>query len=338
MSRPQDAKTIETPWIEAPTLVLDAGLPVARRFDAVSETLIDRGRELLATISAFLPPSYRRLAMLAALRTGHRFTAEAKSLATRVGTDWRAVFVANLSYDMVIASLGCSTVALATSDGPILARNMDWAPERAMAQASVRIDLVREGNVLHRTANWPGGIGVVTGLSGRGFAVAINAVFHPGGIDRLGYPVLLFLRRLLDEATGFADVLRRLATQRLMTAGLFTLVGRDDRERVVVERSPRRAALRWASGDSPLVSTNHYQSLPVEAGPLAFGLTGTSADRCAALTDLVSIPGGNVIDDAQLLFMLTDPDVMQSITAQHVVARPHAGTLRVYAPRRLIAN
>ncbi|HEX6983894.1 MAG TPA: C45 family autoproteolytic acyltransferase/hydrolase, partial [Planctomycetaceae bacterium] len=244
---------------------------------------------------------------------------------------------ANLSYDLVIASLGCSTVALATADGPVLARNMDWAPERPLARASVRIDLVRAGRTVHRTANWPGGIGVVTGLSGHGFAVALNAVFHPAGPDRLGYPVLLFLRRLLDEATGFDDALRRLRTQRLTTAGLFTLVGRENSQRVVVERSPRQAVLRWAEGEAPLVATNHYQAMSVERGPLAFGLTGTSADRCAALGDLVRGAAGGHVGDARLLFALTDPAVIQSITAQHVVARPYAGELRLYVPRRFVA-
>jgi hypothetical protein len=326
---------MEPPWVEAPSIELDADAPVARRFAAVPGPLLERGRELLDEISGRLPPSYRHLARLAALRTLNRFTPEAKALAARVGTDWQRVFVANLSYDLVIASLGCSTVALATSDGPVLARNMDWAPERPLARASVRIDLVRTGRVVSRTANWPGGIGVVTGLSCRGFAVALNAVFHPSGMDRLGYPVLLFLRTLLDDARDFDDALVRLRTQRLMTAGLFTLVGRENRQRVVIERSPRDAALRWPDGDSPLVTTNHYQALTVARGPLAFGLTGTSADRCASLGDLIRDASNGNVPDSRLLFALSDPAVMQTITAQHVIARPAADELRVYVPRYL---
>lgn len=330
---------MDAPWTEAPTVELDAGLPVTRRFDAMPPSLIDSGRVLLATLLEQFPSSYRRVATLAALRTAHRFTAEAKSLAARIDGDWQSIFVANLSYDLVLASLGCSCVALATGDGPVLARNMDWSPEREMARASVRIDLVRAGRILHRTANWPGGIGVVTGLSGRGFAVALNAVFHPAGMDRLGYPVLLFLRRLLDEATGFDDAVRRLSNQRLMTSGLFTLVGVENRQRVVIERAPRAAALRWADGDRPLVTTNHYQSLDVETGPLAFGLTGTSGERCVALTELIATPPVDQrCDDAQLLYALTDPSVVQSITAQHVVARPRSDQMKVYVPRQYLVD
>jgi predicted choloylglycine hydrolase len=267
----------------------------------------------------------------------NRFTAEAKGLASRVGTDWQRVFVANLSYDLVLASLGCSTMALATPQGPVLARNMDWAPEGPLARASVRIDCFRRGELQHRTANWPGGIGVVTGLSARGFAVALNAVFHPTGPDRLGYPVLFFLRQVLEDARDFDDALERVRTQRLAIAGLFTLVGRENSQRVVVERSPREAALRWARGDQPLVATNHYQAMEVDRGPLAFGLTGTSADRCASLTVLVGDCKGVVPTDERLLFALTDGRVIQSITAQHVIARPASNALRVFVPTRLLA-
>lgn len=324
-------------WTESPSIELDLDTPPSRRFAGVPEDIIERGREVLAAISARLPPSYRALASAAALRTMNRFTAEAKGLAARVGTDWQRVFVANLSYDLVLASLGCSTLALATPHGPVLARNMDWAPETPLARASVRIDCVRHEELQQRTANWPGGIGVVTGLSARGFAVALNAVFHPAGFDRLGYPVLYFLRLVLDDARDFDDALQRLRTQRLTLAGLFTLVGRENHQRVVIERSPREAALRWPEGDQPLVTTNHYQVMNVERGPLAFGLTGTSADRCASLASLIADCEGKSPSDERLLFALTDGRVIQSITAQHVIARPTSNSLRVFVPTRLLA-
>jgi hypothetical protein len=133
-------------WTESPSIELDLDTPPSRRYDSVPEDVIERGREVLAAISAHLPPSYPALASAAALRTMNRFTAEAKGLALRVGTDWQRVFVANLSYDLLLASLGCSTMALATPGGPVLARNMDWAPEGPLARASVKIDCVRRGD------------------------------------------------------------------------------------------------------------------------------------------------------------------------------------------------
>ncbi|MGE0711420.1 MAG: hypothetical protein AB7N76_37240 [Planctomycetota bacterium] len=41
--------------------------------------------------------------------------------------------------------------------------------------------------------------------------------------------------------------------------------------------------------------------------------------------------------DEQLLALLTDPEVIQTITAQHVLLRPRQGLLRVFVPARLVA-
>ena len=326
------------PWTAAPALRIDADLPPEQRFATIEPPLLAAARELVAAISQHLPSSYPHLARLVALRTGGRFTAEAKALAERVGVDWQRVLVANITYDLVLATLGCSTVALATPDGPVLARNMDWMPEAPLARASVRIDTFRNGRLLHSNASWPGGIGVVTGLSSKGFAVALNAVTHPDAPDRLGYPVLLHLRRVLDDATGFDDALLRLQTVRLASPGLFTLVGRENRQRVVVERSPRAAALRWPEAQQPLVATNHYQALVAGDAPSGFGLAGSSAGRCAMLGRLVSGTAAAPISDEHLLFALTDPAVLQGITAQHVIARPAAETLQLYVPTRLLTE
>ena len=58
-----------------------------------------------------------------------------------------------------------STAALAGPEGPIMARNLDWSPADLLAQAGCVLPLE---NGLH--AGFPGGIGVVTGLSHNCFA------------------------------------------------------------------------------------------------------------------------------------------------------------------------
>ncbi|MFM9960453.1 MAG: hypothetical protein ACKV2Q_04425 [Planctomycetaceae bacterium] len=63
------------------------------------------------------------------------------------------------------------------------------------------IRFTRGGELAFANAGWPGAVGIVSGLSARGFAVALNAV--GGGSDMLGYPVLLHLRRVIEEAPDF---------------------------------------------------------------------------------------------------------------------------------------
>src|SRR5262245_14143096 len=79
-----------------------------------------------------------------------------------------------LSYDLLMGMYGCSTVALATADGPVVARNMDWSSPDLIARASC---VVPTDN--GHSAGFIGGVGVVTGLSRAGFTVVLNAVGCP---------------------------------------------------------------------------------------------------------------------------------------------------------------
>ena len=146
--------------------------------------------------------------------------------------------LANISYDLVLAYFGCSTVALPTPSGPVVARNMDWWPEDILAQCSYLIRCFRGSTFHFANAGWPGAIGVVTGLSARGFAVVLNAVLSPEGICKTGYPVLLHLRRVLEDAPSFeADSLalddfagaRPLFAEDLIAFGTFSdfITGRE---------------------------------------------------------------------------------------------------------------
>jgi hypothetical protein len=321
------------PWIERPVIELDLARAVDRRYDAVPREAFDRGRRLLEVVLREAPPAARVLAEWVRLRTGGRFHAEAVSLARRVDADWRDLVVANLAYDLVVGRPGCSTVALPGPGGPVVARNMDWWPQDLLARASYLVRCSRGGRLEYATAGWPGAVGVVTGLSARGFAVVLNAVTSAEGLARTGYPVLLHVRRVLEDARDFDDALRMLAEETLAAPALFTLAGRRNEERVVIERTPTRHALRRPQGDEPLVTTNSYRLLE-DAGA---GPGFESCPRYDALGRFVARhrPGAEV-EDAALLYALSDPSVMQEITAQHVILHPATGEVRLFVPRHLL--
>jgi hypothetical protein len=182
------------PWQECPHI--SAPLHGDYRRVVLDEGLLAAARRLLATIQKEIPFYTRPLAYAVHARTMGRFLREARSVARRAGSSWCDITLANLMYDVVVARFGCSTVALATRDGPLLARNMDWWPEDLLARASCHLNYEATGVWRFTSAAWPGGIGVVTGLSRNGFAVALNAVIAPERFDVRGYPVLYFLRRV----------------------------------------------------------------------------------------------------------------------------------------------
>ena len=325
------------PWVERPTIEVDLDKPLAKRFDSVPPEAIEAGRRLLAGVMAQVPAAARWLAYGVRIRTANRFQAETPALARLVQADWREVLLANTSYDLTLAFLGCSTVALPTPHGPVLARNMDWWPEDLLAQASYILRFGRRDKLQLASAGFPGAVGVVTGLSGQGFAVALNAVLSPDGSDRTGYPVLLFLRRVLEDAPDFDAALAMISQQHLAAPALITLVGNTNQQRVVIERTCRRSMLRWPHSDEPLVATNDYRAMFPPSESAGAEIYQTTCHRYTALCQFFSQHRPDrLVDDAELLYILTDPSIVQTITAQHVLIRPRQLSIRLFTPTRLM--
>lgn len=284
--------------------------------------LQDASRALLAS-SVRLPPdpTLRDLAQMVRDRyPAHR--QQIDEAAAELGVDPLLLTLGQLNYDLQMGQFACSTMALATPDGPVAARNMDWWPADLIARASCVVP-AGQGH----SAGFVGGVGVVTGLSRRGFGVVLNAVVG-GPPDLDGYPVLLFLRHLLDEALDFDDALRRATTTRLASSALITLVGTRNHERAVVERTPRHAEVRRPQGDRPLLTTNHYRQMaPPDEG----------CDRYPCLTRWADdLPARPAAED--LLGLLRRGPVFNEITAQHIVMHPAAGVLRMWVPAELLGE
>lgn len=325
------------PWVERPTITLDGGLPYAERFKHVDPKAVAGAKELLGEISAELPHGARFLADMIRARTLNRFHAEITALADMAEADWRLLMLANASYSLRLASLGCSTVAIATASGPVLARNMDWYPEDVLARTSYLLRTEVDGRLQFANAGWPGAVGVVTGLSGRGFAVALNAVLSPEGVDRTGYPVLLHIRRVIEDADGFDEAVEQLSEQHIVVGALLTVVGTENDQRVVIERSPRRFAHRRAEGNEPLFATNDYRKLFRTETHDDMEIYRTTCTRFERLERLFADHRPNdEVEDARLLYALTDASVIQGITAQHIILRPREQSVRLFVPREYV--
>lgn len=320
-------------WRERPTLDVELDLPADQRYLQLTNEAILHCNQLLDAVMAQIPSSAAPLADAVRVRTANRFHASAVALAEIHQRSWRDVVLANVSYDLFLASLGCSTVALPTPSGPVVARNMDWAPEALLARASYLVRYHRGGKLAFAHAAWPASLGTVTGMSARGFAVIVNAVCSPEGAKLTGYPVLLFLRKVLEEAENFRAALELLRTQALAMSALITLVGTENDERVVIERTPTQHALRWAEPGQPLMTTNHYRKLypPQDTRP-------DGCPRFERLCEFLSnFDATREAEPNELLRMLADPGVMQQITAQHILIRPRQQQMQVFVPSRLVA-
>jgi isopenicillin-N N-acyltransferase-like protein len=287
------------------------------------EPLVEASRELLREITGLL--GNHPLSRPAVERVRQRYPQHVRQLeeaAGQIDVDPRDLTVATLSYDLFLALYGCSTVVLPTEQGPVAARNMDWMMPDRIARASC---LVATDRGLH--ASFAGSIGVITGFSRAGFAVILNAV-GSGNLDLDGYPVLLFLRHLLDEADSFADAVRRATHMRLASSALLTLVGTRNHQRVCIERSPTGHRQRWARGDQPLLVTNHYRRLAPPRFCHRYDYLSRHVPR------LLSEPRPPCAEE--LLGLLCDANVKQDITAQHILICPATSTFRLFVPTALL--
>ncbi len=325
------------PWVECPRIDLDLSLPLQERYSSVPPEARANGERLLDSVLTEIPSALRFLADVVRARTRSRFHREARAVARLIGGDWRRVMLANILYDLAIYRYGCSTAVLPTADGPVVARNMDWPLEDVIAQTSYLIRAHRGGELAFTCAGWPGSIGVVTGMSGRGFAIVLNATSCPKRMGITGYPVLLHIRRVLEHADSFDSAVEQLSKTRLAAPCLLTVAGQENHQRVVIERTPKRSALRWGEADRPLFATNHYRLMFQGESASTSGLDETTCSRYEAISELLGGHSpGEPADDAKLLYALTDPSVIQDITAQHVIIRPYQREIRLWAPRRLV--
>jgi isopenicillin-N N-acyltransferase-like protein len=283
--------------------------------------LLEHARTLLAEIAVQLRlhPSSLPAALLARQRYPEH-AAQIDDAAQLLGVDPLDLTMANLSYDLFLGLFGCSTVVLATPEGPFVARNMDWPMSDRIARASCVVPLE---NGVHAGAI--GATGVVSGQSKHGFTVILNAALA-GELDQKGYPVLLFLRHLMDTARSFDEAVELASRTRLTSGALITLAGVRNEQRVCVERTPRAHQQRRPHGDEPLLVTNHYRRL-------------ASAHVCPRYEFLSRHlrhhlhPGSE-----ELLALLNDANVRQDITAQHILASPSRAMFRLFVPAELLKH
>lgn len=162
------------------------------------------------------------------------------------------VWLLNLSYEW-----GCTAGIKPTSQvdpSPMLMRSLDWnAPGIGRLIVGARRETAA-GMWLNLT--WPGFVGSYQGLAPRRFAACINQA--PRRARGLGYsldwgvnrmtiwrsrniPPVLLLRRIFDECKTFKQARALLINTPISAPTIFTLVGKNKDEALIIERMEERA-------------------------------------------------------------------------------------------------
>lgn len=261
---------------------------------------------------------------------GEETWAELHGLARVLEMPFQDVLLGNLYYDALKHLWGCTAFAVDAPGGPIHGRNLDWHSEGgALRSATVQFRFVEHGVERYRTVGWPGYLGCLSGVASGRFAVTLNTVCSddaPG----LFAPVSFLIRRTLATAPSFDEAVRILAETAVSSDSLLLVSGTQPGEMAVVERTPRRSAIRRPD-NGMIVVTNDYRDLAISEEPKdesdLFSSSCGRFDRCASLAGSARPKS---LEDA--IQILQDSQVRMNITAQHMAFQAVTGQALVVLP------
>ena len=206
-----------------------------------------------------IAPVYHRLLHYhAAHDIGH--SVENTSLGDRHAVEKSLRSVSHSAEDASLA--GCTSFAAwdgHVADGHLIAgRNCD-NEMGASFDVNKIVMLVRpqEGHAF-MSVSWAGWMGVATGMNDQRLYVSINAA-HTADGRRIGTPVCLVVRQVLQYASSLEEAVRIIEKARLFVSDSFLIADGTEGKALVVEKSPGRMDVRRPEGDR-LICSNHFLS------------------------------------------------------------------------------
>ena len=241
---------------------------------------------------------------------------EIKAIATMTPFSENEVLLANLYYDALKFYFGCTAFATYANGQMWHARNLDWHTENDLLAKHTRIfDFTRNGQVIFKTVGWPGYIGCLSGMKPRAFSVTLNAVLS-NDAPEIAYPISFLLRDVLEKASDYAEARQILSEKTIACDCLLLLSGMAPHEKIVIERTPKRHALR-GENDPFVVVTNDYKKLDNAEEDSNNLLQTTSCGRFDRTSELLKDrqrDHGRSFAD-----ILKDPEIKMMITVQQMV-------------------
>ena len=150
----------------------------------------------------------------------------------------------------------CTSIVAQRADGHVVhGRNLDWNLPESVRAIMIDIDFIKGGKKLFRASGSPGVAGTLHGLShaGGGWSVTIDARGKGGKLLVNMLQSLLVhsmtptqhMRKVLEEATGYDDAVRRLATSPQIDENYFIVAGGAPAEGAVITRGREKAVDVW---------------------------------------------------------------------------------------------
>lgn len=234
------------------------------------------------------------------------------------------ILTANLYYDLLKFYFGCTAFASYNGNTMRHARNLDWHTDNNILSSYSKIfNFQRKGQTAFKTVGWPGFIGALSGVKSGAFAITLNAVSSQDSLQ-IATPISFLLRDVLEGCHSFKDAKSIVQETPIISDCLILLSGAQKEEKVVIERTPTRCAIRTSKEDHIIV-TNDYKLLTNEIVSEGNILRDTSCGRYNTTQELLREQTPQ--DTMACLEILKNEDVMMGITVQQMVFEINTGAI-----------
>lgn len=205
--------------------------------------------------------------------------------AARTGLNLDTLLFAASVYDLS-SGMGCATVVVekgrSATGQPVFGRNFDWIPTKGIPEHTLAVVFKPTGKHAFATVTITPITGCISGMNDAGLCCTINEIRlkqskDKAAFDWSGVPMLLALRRVLEECGTVGEAEKLLRGMRRTSAACLTVCDRDGG--AVFEITPKSLEVRSAV-NGVCCCTNHFC-----CDKLGVGTT------CARLPKLLKLQG-----------------------------------------------
>ena len=169
--------------------------------------------------------------------------------------------------------VGCTAFAAwgpASHDGELfVGRNFDFEGGEVFDDDKAVLYVWPQRGIPYAHVSWAGMAGAVTGMNAEGLYVHLNAARSSDtGLGRIGTPVCMMLRRVLEGARTIDEAFTIIRDAQVFVSDTYLVASRRDGRAVVIEKSPSHCALREPARKGLVLQTNHFLTEPLSQDPV----------------------------------------------------------------------
>jgi predicted choloylglycine hydrolase len=256
-----------------------------------------------------------------------KYIQEMKGLSKSTGISYEDILIMTTHGDFfAILCSGFSVTGPLTKTGKIISgRNFDWGygtGEGLDKYVSVIVYQLDKGFPFV-SINYPGVIGVATGMNIKGLAVQLN--YSMGKENNLeGMPVILMVREILENAKNLKEAEEIIKNTKRTACFNILISSKEDNKSKVFEITGKRYRVREMKEDY-IITTNHFVSEDLKSvnidSPTAIFDKPDTHTRYERLEELIKENKGNIDAEVARKFM-HDFDVMKKSTLYTTIFEP----------------